>query len=74
MSVSPWIDEGWISGKNPKRSPCCKDAIYASRADGVAVGSCAKCGTYVVRQNPKTGAIEVPDPTIFGPIHAEDAL
>lgn len=59
-ALSPWSDEGWISGPTLKRSPCCKDAIYASMADGVLSGSCAKCGEYVSRRNPKTGAVEVP--------------
>jgi hypothetical protein len=59
-SVWPWSDEGWVEvSKSPERS-CCGDAICAALADGVLCGSCAKCGAYVVRKNPKTGAIEVP--------------
>ena len=41
-----------------KRSPCCKDAIYASMADGYLAGSCAKCRRWVVRINRETGKEE----------------
>lgn len=39
-------------------SPCCSAKIDASLVDGVMIGSCSKCSTYVVRMNPRTGVQE----------------
>lgn len=59
MSISPWNDAGWVPGEVLDRSPCCGFLIYGSLADGVLAGSCSKCGAWVTRKNPKTGAVEV---------------
>ena len=40
------------------RSPCCSAVIDGSLADGVAMGSCSKCGKPVVRLNRATGVQE----------------
>lgn len=57
----PWSDAGWVEQRRLVRhSPCCKDAVWSSLADGVVAGSCARCGEWVVRLNPKTRKQEVP--------------
>lgn len=44
--------------KTPRWSNCCRTKIIMSVADGIVVGSCAKCGKNVVRLNPRTGKQE----------------
>jgi hypothetical protein len=59
--VSPWSDKGWVKAKRPwKRSPCCKDAVWGSLADGVLIGTCARCSQYVSRIQPQTGVLQIP--------------
>jgi len=56
---SLWSDKGWRTVKRKvRRSRRCGDAIYAGLADGMLVGTCARCGKYVCRQRGKK--VEVP--------------
>ncbi len=40
-------------------SPCCREWVLASLADGILTGSCGKCGRNLVQKNSVTGEIEL---------------
>lgn len=60
LEASPYGEENETTQgeKAPLLSPCHHVPLYASRGDGVTIGSCSVCDKDVVRVNPHTGVQE----------------